>query len=449
MFYIDMIISKLIILIINIIDKTRGTDLPGKIALKLNKNFPLGFKNIDYNKVIFVTGTNGKSTTTNLIHHVLKSNNYSVASNLEGANLIAGITTTLIKNSTLTGKLKPEYFVFEIDERSLKNIHRVIPAKHLVITNLQKDQVHRNADPDFIYRKIKDVVTKDMHLYLNNEEPRSKSFEDFADDITYYSVERNERSVVDNDRLAVTMPCPKCNHKINFNYYNVDNVGNFNCTNCGFKSEDKPIYQMKDVDFENATFTYDGTTFKMPYNVPFMMYNYALVIALGDKLGLTKEQMQHSFNTFINIGGRIETVKYKDKELKYIRIKQENPETLQSAIDVVANDKSEKTFILGLCIIKDEPPHYTNTFYAYDCNFTPLVNSNIKRYIAFSEYVCYDTANRFIYEGVEKDKIDILNTDNVEEILKKVDEADCKNVYLITWLETFIDIKNYVKKNNL
>ena len=96
---------------------------------------------------------------------------------------------------------------------------------------------------------------------------------------------------------------------------------------------------MKDVDFENATFTYDGTTFKMPYNVPFMMYNYALVIALGDTLGLTKEQMQHSFNTFINIGGRIETIKYKDKELKYIRIKQENPETLQSAIDVVANDK--------------------------------------------------------------------------------------------------------------
>ena len=77
------------------------------------------------------------------------------------------------------------------------------------------------------------------------------------------------------------------------------------------------------------------------------------------------------------------------------------------------------------------------------------INSNIKKYIAFSEYVCYDTANRFIYEGVEKDKIDILNTDDVEKILEKVDEAECKNVYLITWLETFIDIKNYVKKNNL
>lgn len=449
MFYVDMIIAKIIVFLINIIDKRRGTDLPGKIALKISKKFPLGFKNIDYNKVIFVTGTNGKSSTTNLLHHVFNSSGYNVVSNLEGANLIAGITTSLIKNSTITGKVRAEYFIFEIDERSLKNIHKVIPAKHLVITNLQKDQVHRNSDPDFIYRKIKEVVTPDMHLYLNNEEPRSKSFEDFASDITYYSVDKNERSFIDNSDFPVTMPCPKCNHKIDFKYYNVDNVGKFACSNCDFKSDENPVYQMKNVDFKNETFEYDGTTFKMPYAVPFMMYNYALSIALCLSFGVSKEQIQKAFNSFINIGGRIETIKYKDKELKYIRIKQENPETLQSAIDVVASDNNEKTFILGLCIIKDEHPYYTNTFYSYDCNFKPLVSSNIKRYIAFSKYVCYDTANRFVYEGVNKENIDILNTDDIEVILEKVDEADCKNVYLITWLETFVAIKNYVKKNNL
>ena len=88
MFIIEMIIAKLIIVLINIVDKTRGTDLPGKIALKMNKNFTKGFRNLDYDRIIFITGTNGKSSTMNLVHHVLKSNGYSVAANLEGANLI-------------------------------------------------------------------------------------------------------------------------------------------------------------------------------------------------------------------------------------------------------------------------------------------------------------------------------------------------------------------------
>ncbi len=445
MFYIELFLAKCIVFLIKIIDKNRGTDLPGKLILKLDKSFPKHFKNINYDNVYFITGTNGKSSTTNLVHHVLSSSGKNVVSNLEGANLIAGITTSLIKNSSLSGKMRADYFVFEVDERSLQGVYNILPAKNLIITNLQKDQVHRNADPDFIYRKIKNVVKKDMHLYLNNEEPRSKSFEEFCDNVTYYGVKKNTRSVKNNDRLDVTMPCPKCNHKIEFEYFNVNNVGKFKCTNCDFKSDDIE-YIMYDIDFENAVFKYDDTTFNMPYNVPFMVYNYALSIALAIDIGISKEEIQLAFNSFINIGGRIETVRYKDKEIKYIRIKQENPETLQSALDVVSNDKEEKTFILGLCIIKDEPPHYTNTFYAYDCNFTPLVNSNVKKYICFSKYVSYDTANRLIYENVDMDKIDIINGDDVKEILAKVDETDCKNVYLITWLETFINIKKYVNE---
>ncbi len=449
MFYIQLILGKIIVFLIKIIDKNRGTDLPGKIILKINKKFPLGFKSIDYDKVVFITGTNGKSTTTNIVSHVIKESKKNVLANLEGANLIAGITTSLIKNAKLNGRLKSEYFVFEIDERSLKGIYDVIPAKHLVITNLQKDQSHRNGDPDFIYRKVKEVVNNDMTLYLNNEEPRSKSFEDFSKNVKYYGVDKNEFSRKHDGPLDITMPCPKCNHKIHFDYFNIDNVGKFSCLNCSFKSEENLKHSLSDIDFEKEIFKYEGENFSMPYNVPFMLYNYSLCILLCENFGISKEDIKKAFQTFINVGGRIENIRYKGKSLKYIRIKQENPETLQSALDIVAADKKEKTFILGLCIIKDEHPFYTNTFYAYDCNFTPLVNSGIKKYIAFSKYVSYDTANRFIYEGVDRKDIATLNTDDVKIILDEVDKAGCDNIYLITWLKTFNDIKKYVKENNL
>jgi len=105
-FYIALWISKITNIIINIIDKKRGTNLPGKIACKLCKDFISHFKNIDIDKTIFVTGTNGKTATTNMIAHTFKTAGKEVATNEEGANMMTGVATTIIKNSGLTRKIQ-------------------------------------------------------------------------------------------------------------------------------------------------------------------------------------------------------------------------------------------------------------------------------------------------------------------------------------------------------
>ena len=63
-------------------------------------------------RFFFITGTNGKSTTTNLVTHIFRSNGKKVIANLEGANLIYGIATALSKVSTLTGKIDADYIIF-------------------------------------------------------------------------------------------------------------------------------------------------------------------------------------------------------------------------------------------------------------------------------------------------------------------------------------------------
>lgn len=78
---------------------------------------------------------------------------------------MAGLATALIKNSSLAGKVKADYFIFEVDERFLPSIYRLLPAKNILVTNLQKDQVHRNGDPDFIYRKLLPVMKEDVRLF--------------------------------------------------------------------------------------------------------------------------------------------------------------------------------------------------------------------------------------------------------------------------------------------
>jgi len=446
-FLFSLWLGKIICVIVNIISKEKGTNIAGKIVCRIQKDFIAHFKGIDCSKVFFITGTNGKSTTNNMVVHTLRNSGKKVTSNLEGANLLTGVATALIKDSSLTGKLDSDFFIFETDERFFPIIYKYLPAKNICITNLQKDQVQRNGEPDFIYQKIKSVINKDMTLYLNNEEPRVKSLQSLAGKVVYYGIERNSKSFEKNDFYDVSLPCPICNDKINFDYYNVDNVGHFSCCSCSLKSEENINHSARDIDFEKGTFVCDGYTYEVNNKEPFFIYNYALCIAICKSFGITEEEIQKAFKNFKNISGRLETLYYKSKVIKYIRIKQENPETLQSALDYISSDSGKKIFVLGLEELKDFDPFYTNTFYAFDCNLNRLIESDVERYICFSEAVAYDSANRLIYAGIDKDKISILPTDSDDAIMKELDKYDCDNVYLITWLKKYYELDKYIKNN--
>ncbi len=448
MFAIKIVIGKIIIFLIKVASKgsgkKRGTTLPGKIMLKLDKNFPKRFKGIDYSKVFVVTGTNGKSSTVNMLVHVLKKSGFRVVSNLEGANLTSGITTALLQSSSISGRLDADYFVFEADERYLKNILELIPSKNLVVTNLQKDQVQRNGDSDYIVRKISAVIKPDMTLYLNNDEPRTKAMGEGYDNVVYFGINKHEQSFEKTGFLDVTMPCPKCSSKLTFEHYNLDNVGKYSCARCGF-SPAVTDNMIDSIDFEKEEFTMYGQVFHMPYKEPFMLYNYSLAVAVLSDLGIDKERIAAALSSFVNQKGRTETFRYKDKEIHYIRIKQENPETLQSSFDVVAEDSRKKVLLLGLMAVVDFVPHYTNTFYAYDCNVEQLLNSNVEKIICFGKPIAYDVATRFSYEA-GADKVKILYTDDAEEIFGELDKYDTSQVYLITWLKSYYEMKEFINR---
>ena len=429
---------------INIVAPGRGTNLPGQIALKIDHGFNGHFEGLDAGKVIFITGTNGKSTTTNLLAAILKEAGIPAAVNLEGANLEGGVAATLMAHSTLKGKLKCRYIVMETDERFLPVISRSLPPAWLCVTNIQKDQVQRNGEPDIIYRKIASAITEDTVLFLNNEEPNAASLSRLVKHSVFYGVDEHAKSFVKQCFFTTTMPCPVCGEPIRFYRYNVDNIGAFTCTGCGLKSSPAPAYFAHSINFADHTFAAEGQTYPLPYEAPYFLYCYIAAIAMAREIGIAKETIAAALARFVNIGGRLETLHTGGKTIQYIRMKQENPETLQSALDYISQDKSPKIFLLGLDELVDFHPHYTNTFYAFDCDFDQLIASHVEHYICFSGTVAYDAANRLVYAGVPKEQITVLPTNDDATIVAELAKYSCPNIYLITWLYKYKSLEKYL-----
>ncbi len=437
-------LSKLAAVAVSLIDRKRGSNYAGALAVRLMPDFVAHFRGIAPERTVFITGTNGKSTTTNLVRHTLEAAGRTVACNVEGANMMPGVATALIKNSGLGGRLNKDYLVLEVDERSFPAIRPLLPARHMGVTNLEKDQVMRNGDPDFIYRKLHDAITKDMTLYLNNEEPRSKALEDCAGSAVYFGVEENDRSFRRDGVWHVTEPCAKCGHPIVFDRYNLASMGTFHCSRCGHRSLEAPDVFISDVDYQGGTFRCGASRFRVTYNEPFYIYNYAMDIAICRALGLIDDEIRRGFETFRNPATHISCYQFHGKEVHRLVAKQENPEALQTQLEEIAMDKRPKAVFVGMRVVADYMPYYASSFYFFDNDFGPVIDSGVEHYVAFSETVCYDLASRMVYAGVPEDRITVLDTDDFDPVMAKLDELDVEVAYFVMNLYSYGRIGSYL-----
>ena len=293
---------------------------------------------------------------------------------------------------------------------------------------------------------IRDAIGADMTLYLNNEEPRSRSLEDFGGNIVYFSVDQNSRTYRNDDFYRVTLPCPKCGHPISYHYYNLANIGAFSCTKCNYASIGAPHILISSVDYENNQFILDGKLWTVPYNNPFYIYNFAMAIAVCRGAGLSDAQIAAGFASFKNPASHEDILHYRGKEIHYLRGKQENPEALQSELDIIAADKREKAVFVGLYRVADFNPHYSGSFYFFDCDFTPIVNSNVTDYVAFSATEANDIASRMILAGADPKNVTVFDTDDMEQIFSVLEKIDTKVIYVLTNPKHAPVVKGYLTK---
>ncbi|MDR0912587.1 MAG: MurT ligase domain-containing protein [Methanobrevibacter sp.] len=437
-----------------------GTALPGKIAMKISPNI-LGDLGKYCDKILIITGTNGKTTTTNLINHILNEK-YSVLSNLKGSNMIQGVITPFI----VDGKKHYDWGVFEVDEGSVPIVTQYLNADYIILTNFFRDQLDRYGEVDNTLNLVKDSINfnrpnkdkqsnkiKQTKLIINGDDPLNLNFKDLKNDKIYFGVLKNSYS---KDKLTVTESifCSNCGKRLEYEYFNYGNIGKFECPNClqtnpqldyyvnfinninneqyEFKvkvnkkiktfnvssydiNEDNvnndEIEENNDIDsyFSNEilfTFKYLGI-----YNI----YNCIAAIAFSFEIGLSYTYIKNKLETFDYKLGRMETIKLKDKEV--ILILSKNPVGLSEVLSTIIHDKRKKSVMF---ILNDEKADGQDISWIWDSDVEQIAKSiSIKEFYA-SGMRSEEVALRLKYAGFDIDKIKTYSSSNGDNIRKSI-----------------------------
>ncbi|MFO0970917.1 MAG: MurT ligase domain-containing protein [Candidatus Saccharimonadales bacterium] len=166
---------KLLIKLLRLVGKN-GSALPGLIIERLDSDFlNASLKRVE-KRIILVTGTNGKTTTTKMLVTALRGAGARVVTNTTGSNMTRGLIAALIEDMTYSGNLKPtDWFVFEMDEAYAPVFTKNIAPKGLVALNVLRDQLDRYGEIDKTAGLIEQAAQKTDVIIYNQLDPLLKS----------------------------------------------------------------------------------------------------------------------------------------------------------------------------------------------------------------------------------------------------------------------------------
>ena len=407
-----ILIMKLFYIGLKILRKNGG-NLLGKIAYDWNRDI---FKYFKVNcPVIAVTATNGKTMTNNAIGYTLKTAGKKVISNTEGNNMETGILSTLLKACTLTGKIKADFLVFEVDEGYVPVVFKDFRLDTLVILDFFRDQLDRNGEVESLILRINEFLkTYTGNLVLNNDDPNVARLGKANPDnknVYYFSVDKYKFATKDIKEAGEGKFCPFCNTRIEYEYYQYSHIGKFKCPNCDY-GNNKIFKLATEVDLKNRTFKIDDVTYKIRFNSIYNIYNFVAVISCVSLYNIDTKFIQEALSKFILNNGRLEEVNIKG--VPTIINLAKNPTGCNVSLRILNEDDEEKELLF---VLNDKLADGQDVSWIWDINFDNL--NNVKR-IVTSGTRAYDMAIRIKTSGYDETKIEpYLNLHEAVESLYK------------------------------
>ena len=390
-----------------------ATSLPGALALKIYPDI-LGYaaKNVD---IIAVTGTNGKTTSSRIVERAVQNEGKSVCANRSGANLMPGITATLILNLRLFGGVKCESAVIECDEAACRLVLGKIKPRVLLVTNLFRDQLDRYGT----VTRARDCIAEGLRTapetvaVINADCPMAASIARMCPNkAVYYGLSEHGRRSVGSGEDDT---CPVCGQRLSYKGISYANLGEYSCK-CGFARK-SPAFYAGSVLPDGSIVLHAGEEKMLCapalpglYNV----YNAVGAAAAAVTDGASLKNAADAAQGFDRGFGRMESFPLGKRGAEMILIK--NTAAADQTISEICREKGDKTLVLA---VNDRTADGTDISWLGEADFGMLARrGGVKR-----AFVCGDRAED-AKKRLERENIPCQSYKNYDKLIASLRDEE-------------------------
>lgn len=351
-----------------------GSSAPGKFALRF---FPQALSIAAgklSGKIIVTCGTNGKTTSNNIINSIISHSGRITVCNLSGANMLPGIATSFLQSFNIFGKTKATDAVLEIDEASTVRVFDHFAPDVVHVTNLFRDQLDRYGEIDATADLIIKALAKapEALLVINGDDPICEIISRKSGNKTVaYGI--SENCGFASDDVKEGRFCRFCGNELEYEYYHYNQLGNYKCNGCNFGRPDIK-YSATETDAGNGIkFVINNefqikTTYRGFYNI----YNILGAYSVCSECGVDVSSFNDVLSLLAPQPGRMEEFNIGKKVILNLS---KNPAGFNQGIQTVVSDESSKDVIIG---VNDNLSDGIDVSWLWDINFEAFENNNVK-----------------------------------------------------------------------
>lgn len=423
----------------------KGSSLPGKYALKICPDILSRVQLPPH--IIAVTGSNGKTSTVEMIAAILRADGKTVVYNEEGSNQIEGVTTTVLTHSTLSGHVRADVLLVESDERYAAHSFRFFHPTEFVITNLYRDQLTRNGHPEWVYDAILPAIHAETELILNADDPLSSCFANGHEKCQWFGL---DHCSFDTDTPTGVYHdgayCPVCKAPMEYDYVHYNQIGAYRCTKCGHR---KPAtnFTGTSVDLDAGQLTIDQTiTIQLAFRSIYNVYNILAAYAVCRRVGVQADTIAQVINNYILKNGRMQKFRLGKHHGTLLTSKHENSIAYDTNLRYLRTVVKDPCSVLVIVDAVSRKYFTSETSWLWDIDFDLLNCPQVQRVILSGRY-CNDLAERFSFTGLPAEKWTVVP--EIPAAAKKLSEQGDEDVYVVTCFSDRDKLLSLVEKEAL